>query len=76
MGWGSGSTVMSPIIETAKKYVPAEVRKDFYKEVILALEDSDWDTQSECIGQDPIFDEALKELHPTWDWSWCDGNSS
>lgn len=66
MGWAGGSYVMSGIIRSAKKHVSAKHRKAFYVDVIKALEDADWDTQDECLGKDPVFDEALYEVHPSW----------
>jgi hypothetical protein len=67
MGWSSGTELFSSVITSAKKSMPdAETRKMFYKEVINAFEDQDWDTQDECVGVDTAFDEALKELHPNW----------
>ena len=41
-------------------------RHRIYKGIIEALEGHDWDTQIECLGLDPAFDEALYELHPDW----------
>lgn len=68
MGWSSGTGLMLAIIKSAKKATPdMKTRKVFYKEVIDAFEDADWDTQDECTGEDSAFDEAIKELHPEWD---------
>lgn len=67
MGWASGSEVMDGIIGAAKRHIPDDsARKQFYMEAIHTLENSDWDTQNECEGLDPMFDAALKELHPSW----------
>lgn len=66
MGWASGSRLFGKVIEAAKSRMSDRERKDFYKEVIDAFEDSDWDTQDECLGADPMFDEALREFHPGW----------
>jgi hypothetical protein len=38
-----------------------------YIGIIEELENHDWDTQEESLGQDDVFDEALKELHPEWE---------
>jgi hypothetical protein len=68
MGWASGSSVMESIIEgIRKKVVDEKQRVEIYKVIIEALEDSDWDTQNECIGNDKAYDIALKELHPDWE---------
>lgn len=67
MGWGSASSIMSQIIEAVKPHVAdKEARKAIYIPVIGALEDGDWDTQDECMGEDEAYDEAIKELHPDW----------
>jgi hypothetical protein len=67
MGWASGNRLFLEIIQSAKKHIPdPKIRKEFYKEVIIAFEDHDWDTQDECLGEDKAFTEAIKELHPDW----------
>jgi len=68
MGWASGSTIVDALITSLRENVKSDdVRKNIYLDVITAFEDADWDTQDECEGYDPAFDEALKELHPDWD---------
>ena len=68
MGWASATTIVEEIISSAKKHIPDHGRrKEFYKDVITAFEDHDWDTQDECLGSDKSFDSAIKELHPDWD---------
>jgi len=64
MGWSSGGDVMDGIIKAVRKHVPKGARKALYLDLIQVLEDLDWDTQQESLGQDPVFDEALRELHP------------
>lgn len=67
MGWASGSRLFSGVISVIKEYVDCEKeRKDIYMDLIAEFEEFDWDTQDECIGEDPAYDEALKELHPDW----------
>jgi hypothetical protein len=74
MGWNKGSELMDRIIQAAGKHIPdAEARKMFYREVIDAFEDLDWDTENESMGQDEAFDRALRELHPDWDWDELEG---
>ena len=68
MGWSSAGPLIDAIITGAQKAIPdATARQAFYADVIVALEDQDWDTQDENIGDDPAFDAALRELHPEWD---------
>jgi hypothetical protein len=59
---------MGDIIESLKRHVPKEkTRIKIYKDIIGAMEDRDWDTQDECLGEDPACDKAMRELHPDWD---------
>ena len=67
MGWASGSELFSRLVKTMKKHVgDPEKRTAIYEEMIDAFEDADWDTQDECMGEDPAFDAAMKKLHPNW----------
>jgi hypothetical protein len=68
MGWASGSLIADAIIKTVKAEVKdKEARRRIYLGVIRALENGDWDTQDESLGQDPAFDVAMRELHPDWE---------
>jgi hypothetical protein len=68
MGWDGGSSLMDDIMDGMKKEIPdEETRVKVYKHIIKSMEMCDWDTQDECVGRDPAFDKALKELHPEWD---------
>lgn len=63
MGWASGSELMEPIIEALMKAVPnIYLRRRFYTKVIPVFQDQGWDTESELIGTDPAFDQALKKI--------------
>jgi len=65
MGWGSGSRVFSQIIQAVLPHVESpEARKNIYRPIVEAFEQQDWDTQMECLGEDPAYDELLRELHP------------
>lgn len=65
MGWASGSYVMSGIIEAAKKHIPdRSTREVFYSEVIAVLQAEDWDTESECLGEDPAYDAEYNRRFP------------
>jgi len=67
MGWAGGTEVMLTFINLLKANVPDDdKRKQVYLGAIEALEDADWDTMEECEDRDPMFDEALRELHPEW----------
>jgi len=70
MGWTSGSDLMADIINSLKRHLPnnPKLRQKIYVDLIVAFEDSDWDTQDDCYGQDPAFDLALKGIHPD-DWN-------
>lgn len=67
MGWSSGSVVFEKIIRATKTHIPDfETRKALYKDFIKTFEDADWDNIDECMGDDPAYDAAAKELHPDW----------
>lgn len=67
MGWSRGSQVMSTIIGQLKTHMPdVEARKIVYEILIEEFEDMDWDTQQECMGEDLIFDEIMRNRHPRW----------
>jgi hypothetical protein len=70
MGWCGGTDIMRDIIETfvAQEELPADLRARMYIPIIESLEQSDWDTQDECLGLDPVFDVTMRLLHPDWDW--------
>jgi hypothetical protein len=58
---------MSKVIAGVKPVVAdKDDRKKIYRPIIEALEESDWDTQDECMGEDEAYDEAITELHPSW----------
>ena len=65
MGWGSGVVVFDKI--AAKVLTEDLDRKGILETVIDALEDGDWDTQSDSDYYDhPLVQEVLKERHPNW----------
>ena len=67
MGWASASRIMSDIIAAIQPRVSdKEARKAIYAPIIDSLEEGDWDTQDECLGEDEAYDEVLKEKHPGW----------
>jgi hypothetical protein len=67
MGWASGSEVMSEFISALNNEgVSYGQRERVYKAIIPVMQDRDWDTEMECVGEDKAYDAALKELHPDW----------
>ena len=67
MGWSGGSGLMGMVITAARRHIlNDDDRYSFYQWVIPDFENYDWDTQNECMGDDPMFDKALKSLHPDW----------
>ena len=68
MGWSGGSEIADTLIDIISTEVKNKTtRKRMYIGIIEELENHDWDTQEESLGQDDVFDEALKELHPEWE---------
>lgn len=68
MGWSSGSSLFSGIIDVLKKTVDDDSRHQIYEELIELFEDQDCDTLSECLGEDEIFDEVWYEMYPEDDF--------
>lgn len=69
MGWSRGADIMHGIIKAVNRtnLRPSE-KKQFYLDIIPVLEDEDWDTQDECMGDDTVFAAAMLHFHPDWDW--------
>ena len=67
MGWSGGSDIAGQIIESVMQNVDSkQIRKNIYITILRVMEDNDWDTQRECEGIDPVFDQLLKDKHPKW----------
>lgn len=65
MGWASGSSLISDIIERMDSVeFESESKKEFYKILIEAFAERDCDTMDECVGEDDMFDEAYYEVYP------------
>lgn len=62
----SGTNQMVAVINAAKKRMPALKRIAFYKPVIKAFWEDDWDGVYEVIGIDPAFDTALNQLDSSY----------
>jgi hypothetical protein len=68
MGWGSGSGLMSSIIDAIQEEeIDDTVRQTIYQILIESFEDYDCDTLDECVGTDPAFDKAYYQIHPQED---------
>lgn len=67
MGWASAALIMSEVIGAVQPHVTDQkAREAIYRPIIHALEDGDWDTQLDCMGADPAFDDLMREMHPRW----------
>jgi len=65
MGWASGSSLFSDIIEAINDCdIDEDVRKSLYEKLIPIFEDEDCDTLQECIGEDSAFDHVYYTLYP------------
>ena len=68
MVWPGRTDLMKIIIQVIKQEYPnADLRKQMYKPIYEQLLNMDWDTQDECIGLDPAFDEVMKEEAEEYD---------
>lgn len=70
MGWCSGTDVFDPVVKTILQQDASEEQKiDVIKSLILALQESDWDCESDSdYWKDPLVRKAFKETCPNWDW--------
>lgn len=77
MGWCSGTDVFDIICEAMldpenksinpDTFVVTSDTKSVLKRIIVELEEMDWDCQKESeFWEQPIVQEAFKELHPDW----------
>lgn len=65
MGWASGSSLFSDIIEAINDCdVDDETRHMLYEKLIPIFEDEDCDTLQECLGQDSVYDKVYNSLYP------------
>ena len=65
MGWASGSSLFSDIIDAINdSEIDDETRQQLYQRLIPIFEDEDCDTLGECLGQDKAFDSVYKQLYP------------
>lgn len=66
MGWASGSSLFSRVIEAVEKSVPNEATKiQLYQDLIEAFEDRDCDTLDECLGTSDTFDDLWEAMYPS-----------
>lgn len=70
MTWGSGASVFSDVIDALQAELPGPglcgLRKRIYLRLIPAFQSHDWDTETDCLGLDPAFDEAFYLLYPDY----------
>jgi hypothetical protein len=65
MGWASGSSLFSDIIDCINDCdIDEETRKLLYEKLIPIFEDEDCDTLQECLGEDKAFDQVYSSLYP------------
>lgn len=60
MGWSGGADVCIGVWDAVRKYVPAKKRAKVLADVIMVLEQQDWDCQYEIGESWPEAYEALK----------------
>lgn len=77
-----GNCSITPVYDDVAKVVllaqiPDYVKRDILKALIVAMEDQDWDCQSDSLFLDePTFESIMEELHPDWwtDWDNLDNS--
>lgn len=64
MGWSSGTRVFDTVVGLLLSDSPTEEK---IEELILELEDMDWDNVCESSWYDhPIVRGVIRKLHPSW----------
>lgn len=65
MGWASGGAIFDPVCEALQKaFMVPEARKKILVVLITELQDGDWDTEGESLGEfadDPVVVAAFQE---------------
>ena len=65
MGWASGSSLFSDIIEAINDCdVDDETKYMLYEKLIPIFEDEDCDNLQECLGRDSVYDKVYNSLYP------------
>ena len=65
MGWAGGSHLMREIIDVLNEVgVEDSQKRTIYTKLIEAFQNEDCDTLDECLGEDKVFDEALRSADP------------
>lgn len=67
MGWASGSQIVENLIYEFKSILAKDTRQLVYESLIREFEEADCDTLCECLGVDPVFDQAMKNVSETPD---------
>ena len=66
MGWCSATSIFDSVCEGLLDDKPKDT-KEVIRELVVALEDGDWDCQQDSAFWDhPMVQEVMKELHPRW----------
>ncbi len=64
MGWASGSRLFGRIIKELKVVIEdKDQRKKIYRTLMSEFQESDWDTEDECLGLDDAYDEMYSEWY-------------
>lgn len=67
MSWGGGTDIMFDTIRSFNKHeIAGPVRLNLYLDLIESLQGQDWGSTDECLGQDPVLDDALEIVHRRW----------
>jgi hypothetical protein len=70
MGWCSGTCVFYPVIKAVlEQDAPKEQKIDVIKSLIIALQDADWDCETDTdYWKHQLVRRAFKKTCPSWDW--------
>jgi hypothetical protein len=58
---------MFDAIESFNRHEIADsIKLNLYLDLIESLQDQDWGSTDECLGQDPVLDDALEIVNRRW----------
>lgn len=68
MGWCSGTGVFDPVVKTViEETFDERVKRAVLKSLIEALQNHDWDCESDSEYYDhPLIQSLFRELNPDW----------
>ncbi len=68
MGWSNSELMRDVILAVKPRVASVSNRIEIYVDIIRAFHSCDWDVDSECLGIDYAWDQALRSIRPGMEW--------